>query len=595
MMRKIDALRRRYAAPLAVLCALMLAYAAPYLVPVNPDSAVMRSGSLGALLILAAIFPAHDALKRRSLRAIVHALIFSLIFALCLGLGSELAVYDGLLPGMGSLVRRFAVPVLAAPMLALVLVPVFEFVPKIKAKPIPRIPFIAFFALFTVCYGAVMLAMYPGVVAYDFEHEIAQFTSGVYNAAHPVAHTLFLGSLYTIGEAIFGSMTAGAATYSVAQLVLLAAMYAWACCFVQKRIRSLTLTLALAAAFALLPFHGVIAISTAKDPLFAGLCTVLVLLLWEIAEDPDAFLASKFRTIRFGAVCLLMALLRHNGVFAFAPACLALIVFCKGKRRRAMIVAALSLAACALVPKGFEFAVHAQKAPSSEMMSVPCQQLMRTAARADGLTPEEYDEIAAWFSDAIDRYRPHCADPAKGGNFDFARYQKDPGAYWDLYFKYAARYPRIYIEAFLQNCAGIWNPDDISHAKAMGGEQYDYVYMNTVYFYEDGRYDIHPDSKLPGLQKMLYSFTHHADHEDTMLLAQLFCPAVYVFMLLLTSLILGCQRRARLILCTLPLWGIAASLLFSAGIFVRYAYPVMAAAPLLLILALRARYAQSDA
>ena len=594
MLHKLDALRRRLAAPLAVLCALALAVAAPYLVPENPDSAVMRSGSLGALLILAGIYPARDALSRRSLRALVHALAFALVFAMCLGLGSELAVYDGLLPGMGSLVRRLAVPVLAAPMIALLVAPLLEFAPAAREKTPPRIPFLAFFALFAACYGAVLLALYPGVVAYDFEHEIAQFTSGVYEAAHPVFHTLFLGALYAVGEALFGSMTAGAATYSAVQLLLLAAMYAWACAFVQRRVRSLPLTLALAALFALLPFHGVMAVSTAKDPLFAGLCAVLVLLLWEIAEQPDALLASRFRMARFAAVCLMMALLRHNAVFAFAPACLAVVVFCRGKRRRALLCAALTAALCFIVPRQLEAALHARRAPSSEMMSVPCQQLMRTAARAE-LTQAEYDEIAAWFSDAIHRYRPHCADPAKGGNFDFARYQKDPGAFWALYAKYAARFPRIYFEAFLENCAGIWNPDDISHAHALGGEQYDYVYLNTVYSYEDGRYAIEPDSKLPALQRLLYGFTHHADHEDTLLLAQLFCPAVYMFALLLASLVLACQRRARLILCALPLWGFGASLLFSAGIFVRYAYPIMAAAPPLLALVFFGRDAQSPA
>ena len=78
-------------------------------------------------------------------------------------------------------------------------------------------------------------------------------------------------------------------------------------------------------------------------------------------------------------------------------------------------------------------------------MSVPCQQLMRTAARVDELTQEEYDEIAAWFSGAIHRYRPSCADPAKGGNFDLARYTAHPEEYWSLWKKYAKRYPRVRI------------------------------------------------------------------------------------------------------------------------------------------------------
>ena len=73
---------------------------------------------------------------------------------------------------------------------------------------------------------------------------------------------------------------------------------------------------------------------------------------------------------------------------------------------------------------------------------------MRTAARVDELTEEEYDEIAAWFSGAIHRYRPSYADPAKGGNFDLARYTAHPEEYWSLWKKVRQRYPRVYIEAF---------------------------------------------------------------------------------------------------------------------------------------------------
>ena len=236
------------------------------------------------------------------------------------------------------------------------------------------------------------------------------------------------------------------------------------------------------------------------------------------------------------------------------------------------------------IPKGLEFMMHAQKTPSSEMMSVPCQQLLRTAARAD-ISEEERLDIGAWFSHALHRYNPHCADAAKGGNFDFARYQANPDEFWSMYWHYAKAQPRVYIEAFLENCAALWNPDDTSHTEALAGEQYDHVYLITDYYYEDGRFDLHPNSKLPKLKARIYRSTHHADHQNTLLLSQLFCPATYSFLLLLTTLVLFYRKEKRLALCTLPMWGIFISLLFSAGIFIRYAYPLMTCVPLLFILA----------
>ena len=85
---------------------------------------------------------------------------------------------------------------------------------------------------------------------------------------------------------------------------------------------------------AILPFNGILAISTVKDTLFTGLCAMLCLTLWEIAEDPDAFMARKAALLRVFLICLIMSLLRHNAVFAVLPAVLAVVVLCRGARKR---------------------------------------------------------------------------------------------------------------------------------------------------------------------------------------------------------------------------------------------------------------------
>lgn len=570
---------QKHASALSVLFALMLAAAAPYLVPIDPDSTVFRSAVLPLLLILAAFFPVRHALQTRSRRELGFALAFGLIFTICLSLGSELVFYDGLLPGKGALLRRLAVPVLAAPAVGALFSYAFSFAaPQTKQRG--KIPGWAFFLLLAVCYLLVFLAFYPGIVTYDFEHEIRQFTTGEFEAAHPVFHTLFLGTLYTLGEKLFGSMTAGAATYSVVQLLLLAGLYAWACAFVQRRTPKWAAPL-LALGFALLPFHGVMAVSTAKDPLFSGLCVVLCLSLWEIAEKPDAAFHNRKLCARFAVVCTLMCLLRHNAIAAVAMGCLAVLVM---GRRAAVVLCIAALLPSLALPRALEASVHAVKTPSSEMMAIPCQQLMRTAERAS-VSEEEYAEINSWFSNATHRYQPHNADPAKGGNFAFDRYQENPGAFWALYLKYAKAYPRVYLEAFLENCAGLWNPDDVSHAHALGGEMWDYVYMNTVYNYE-GVYPIEVQSKLPQLHKLLFSFTHHSIQEKYPLLAELFRPSMYGYGMLFIALYARCKRRRRFARAAWPLWGLFATLLFSAGVFVRYAYPMMAAVPPLLLLML---------
>lgn len=579
MVNRLQALVRRFSAPLAALAVAGLGFVAYYFIPADPDSAVFRSGTLFALTVFALYVPVRRALALHPLRAFVYGAAFAYVFMICVGVGCELEFYDGLLPGMGALVRRFAAPALAAPALGALFS--FGFVHTFSGEK-SRIPFAVFFLVLLACYGACLLALYPGVISYDFEHEILQITEGDYLAAHPVFHTLLMGGIIRLGEALLGSMTAGCALYHAVQLTLLAAMYAWALTFVQKRVPRAA-TLLLFAGFALLPFHGVLAVSTAKDPLFAGLCTVLCLFLWEMAEDPAAFFASRLRVVRFVLCCLGVILLRHNGVFAYATAIIAVLILGRRQLRRALVLALSVVMLCVGIPKGLETALHAQETPGSELMSVPCQQLMRTAARAE-LTQGEYDRIAAWFSYEVKRYRENCADPAKGGNFDYARFQREPKEFLYLYAKNALRHPRIYVEAFLENTIGLWYPGDTSHAHTLSSEQAEYIYLNTVYPFPEGRYPIEQRSLFPALEKLLYQTMHHSSHENIPVLAQLYCPATYTFALLLAFLLAFYKKRRALALPLLPMAGLTLSIFFAAGVFVRYVYPMMAAVPLLLAL-----------
>ncbi|MBR3796829.1 MAG: hypothetical protein IKK34_12510 [Clostridia bacterium] len=568
---------RKYSKPLALLSALLLLFAAPYLTPENPDSAIFRRGALGTLVVLACYFPASLALSKHTLRQLVYGLAFALFFSAALGIGSELHIYEKLLPGTGSMLRRLAVPFMAAPLLGTLFSYGFAFDSTLLAAK-KHAPWLAFFLLFSFCYGLVLLAFYPGIINYDFTSEYHQFMTGVYEAKHPVFHTILSGALYQLGILLFGSQTAGAATYSVVQIVLLAAMYATAFRFIARRIPGFA-TLILALLVALLPFQGILAISTIKDALFTGLCVLLCVQLWSIAEDADAFFSSKLQMLGFLMICLFMALLRHNGIFAYLPAFVALIALGRSHRRRALMLSVVTVALCILLPRGLEAAVDAQESPSSELMSIPCQQLMRAAEYGD-VSEEEYAQINAWFANITYRYRPHYADTAKG-NLDMERYNANPSEFWAMYFKFAKRNPTVYIEAFLENCAGIWYPDDISHAHTMDSEHWDPVYLKTGNILPDELSDVQAHSYLPWLKTLLFGSTHHARHEQYPLFSLMMRPAFYVYLLLFSILYLFCRKEKRWALCLLPICGIAVSLLFSACILVRYGYPIMTAAPIM--------------
>ena len=114
---RITLLIRKPASLLALLACVAGMIAAPYLIPENPDSQAFRNGMFGALLLFACYFPLQQAFSKANLRTLICAAGFGLLLSFALSLGAELRFYSGMLPGMGSMIRRFAVPCLAAPLL----------------------------------------------------------------------------------------------------------------------------------------------------------------------------------------------------------------------------------------------------------------------------------------------------------------------------------------------------------------------------------------------------------------------------------------------------------------------------------------------
>ena len=195
---RIMPLIRKYASSLALIAVLLGMAAAPYLIPVNPDSAVFRSGMLGFALLLACFFPLRETFTRASGKQLLCGIGVGLLFSIALSLGSELYVYDGLLPGMGSMLRRLAVPCMAAPLFGGLTARLLQ--TRITKEKPGRIPFWGFMAVLLICWLPLLLAYYPGALSYDLPEQFGQAASGRYSDYQPVLHTLMFTAAFRLGD-----------------------------------------------------------------------------------------------------------------------------------------------------------------------------------------------------------------------------------------------------------------------------------------------------------------------------------------------------------------------------------------------------------
>ncbi|MCR4708528.1 MAG: DUF6020 family protein [Clostridiales bacterium] len=567
---------KRHAAALAFLSCLVCAFAAPYLVPGDPDSRVFRGGMLGTLLVLAAFFPAGGALLRASRGIFVRGLIFGLLFALALSLGAELAWYGELLPGRGSLIRRLAVPLMAGPLFGLLATRLLCLRPKAAEMPHPRAGRLWIYAaaLFLL-WLPMLLAYFPGMLNYDFAGEYAQHTEGVYSSIHPLLHSALMNGIITLGERL-RDKNLGLLLYTLGQMVLFALSLGRACSFAGKRLGAKASFLMLSL-FSLHPVFSTLAVSATKDTLFSAALLTLSLDVYELLSGERG--VKPVLCLRFVLCCLSVALLRSNGFVALLPLLLGFFFTARGQRKKAALLCLSGLAGIALTLLALTLALRPASFPSFQFYSLPAQQLVR--ARAAGtLTEEQRETLEGWYTDEAGLVvHPHLADAAKG-YLDRDRLTREGGEFLSLWRAAAVPGAKPYFEAFLELNVGSWYPDDRSHATI-----YPDVSWNDKGYLQTQEHEIpgfELRSYLPRLRVLTERICRRNEYQKIPVLSLLFSPALPFWGLLFACVLLSARGECRLSVAALGALFLWAGYLLGPCALPRYALPLFCLAPPLL-------------
>lgn len=577
---------RKHALLLSVLSALMLSIAAPYLIPENPDSPVFRSGTLGAILIAASAFPVYQAFSRANRRMLISGFVFGWLFSAALGLGSELLIYDGLLHGMGSLIRRVAVPFLASPCLGGLCARMLMADLPIRHGERACPPVWAHALLLFLCWLPVLLAFYPGMLNYDFATEYTQHLEGRYSNIHPLLHSALMNGIITLGEWL-ASRTWGVLLMSLLQMVCFSLALAYSCVFARRRGVPAWAVAVMMAFYALHPVFSVMSVSMTKDTLFAAAVLVFSLKTWEMIETPASFFANR-RTCAFYVVLGVgSSLLRNNGVFALLLTFPALLITLRGFRRRVMRLYLFCGLGCAAVMGMLTLALHPESLPSFQLYSLPAQQLVR-AYNCGTMSEEDQAEIRSWYlNDYGLVIHEHLADSAKG-NLDQSLLQGNGGEFLALWARHAKTYAHEYLEAFLMLNVGSWYPDDLSHSTIYPDVSYNDKGYLQLQEYDGSEYGIETKSFLPAVRDFYERICRRNRYQRYPLLSPLFCTATPFWVLLLVCAKLFSRRRIRMLPALLGVLGLWLSYLFGPCTLPRYTLPLFCLAPVMLSLAFSA-------
>lgn len=524
------------------------------------------------------------------------------LFSLCIVLGTDMRTAGDIVYTTGSVGKKlFQAAGLAFPVSALLLAGMFylpkagkalagsHFTAKLESCPWlqgKRLFFLSWAIIF-LCWVPGFLAYYPGIFSYDVPRQVVQAVEHTYSTHHPLIHTLYLNGSMNLGRMLTGAYAPGVAFYTVTQMGILSACFAFFCYMAGRKLPAVFRVLA-AAFFSLNPIIHLMALSATKDTLFAGFMLVCAAFLWDMADDPQLFFSGKKNGILLAVSAALMMLFRNNGMYAFLVMAAVLLLLLKNYRKPALAILLGALFLYQGSNRLLIMACDASPGSVAEMLSIPLQQIARTLLyEPDTVTDEERNTFYEIIPEqAAGQYYDHLADLVKS-DFNEEAFKKTPSRYIRLWLSLGKKHPGCYLNAFFATTLGYWYPDDTCHAYIYAAERHGYLmtqHMGEIVNIGD-TIVVEKHSFLPWLENLYEEMATWNRHQTVPVVSMLFSPGLHCWLLLFTAGFCLCQKekRRRLIVLALP-FGLWLTLLLSPTVLMRYVFPITLFQPFLLFI-----------
>lgn len=452
------------------------------------------------------------------------------------------------------------------------------------------------FLLIVLAWFPSYLAYYPGICSYDAPIQIGQIMDGIFIDHHPIAHTLLIKGALILGDRVFQNVNTGIATYTLLQMFFLGGVFAYGVSSLKKHKVSMGWVLLVQAFCMFYPFHLYMSITMTKDVVFTGffILQALSLFEWINLGNPKAGTKILFLISTIG-----MILFRNNGIYAFMVLFLFLLlvmVFDRGYRRNWARLFPFGLAGLLtgfLALNMIFDLTNAQQGDRREMLSMPIQQLARVMRYHGGINvlPEDDNTLDDVEKELIDsfilneayrEYDAHISDPVKRHTNTYVpRYRtKD---FVTVYLGLFKRYPGDYLNAALEVNAGYLYPADVSHAyinvtEGIRGKGYVQTCWSETALNECG---IYKSTRWKALFEQMEKWADGNLYLKLFFLKYFFVPGVWLWLYLFLFGFLAVQKKFRLCLPLILVFGYYGTLFLGPAVQLRYLYPVMALFPFL--------------
>lgn len=343
-----------------------------------------------------------------------------------------------------------------------------------EEAPLRQLPLLTLLACLG-CWMLYFLTEYPAIMTPDSVNQLEQVLGMVpYSNHHPWAHTMLIGFFYRLGTLFTGNVNGALAFFTLFQMCFMASCAAYLIHVLQRLKVSNQLCLLAAAFYALIPYHGILAVTIWKDVMFSGAvllftASLTALRLIGIQSRLQKWLHGTIYVLSGIMVCLF----RSNGWYAFLFS-LPFLLFSFRKQIKGMLPVHLGILAAVLFIKiPVMNAFQVTQPDFVESVSIPLQQIARVLCQDKELTREQWESIHRVMDTTYikELYSPGFADNMKelvrAGDPDYLAGHK--GEYLRLWLCLGLRYPGVYLQAYIDQTIGYWYPDPDYTVARVGG------------------------------------------------------------------------------------------------------------------------------
>ncbi len=319
------------------------------------------------------------------------------------------------------------------------------------------------------------IASFPGLTNYDFFDMLDTFygrdttslrvvtpidPNVTLNNNNPVCQTLLAVLFIKIGN-VLGSPYIGLFLFVTVQAVLFALVLSYAIRFLAQKNINKKIRVILLLMYGLIPLHANFAFTTLKDTNFSFVTLLYLLLLIDLVLDPVSFVHKRWNLVKLGITAVLMMFLRNNGLYVIALSAIILIIAYRKQWKQLLLPLFVPILFFMMVTNIVYPALKISPGSSAEAYSIPFQQIARLVKEHGNELPEEDKQKISgllWYTKLPERYNPELSDPVK------VTYKKDHTdqqftEFFEVWAKYLAKYPGLYVQATMSNCYGYFYPE----------------------------------------------------------------------------------------------------------------------------------------